>query len=222
MKTIWILSAFAVVFANHSLAQATEWEQTGKTDDGITTFRKEVPGSDIIAFRGEGDVNAPLTLIASIVFDCTRGTEWVDDLKESHALHKDQSQTLDFVEYDHVGTPFVMKDRDFVSLVTTRVDPANHSMTIKSVDDPSAPKTTFIRGEMVATFIFTAVGSGKDQKTHVLADIHCDPKGSVAKWIVNFFQKDWPVTTFRNLRKQALKADIKIDPRFLRLFKESS
>jgi hypothetical protein len=119
-----------------------------------------------------------------------------------------------FIEYDHVGTPIVLKDRDFVSRVTTHVDSVHHKITIeyKSVDDPDAPKTSFVRGEMIhATFVFASIGEGK---TAVEADIHCDPKGSVPTWIVNFFQKDWPVDTFRNLRKQVKKPDVKIDPRF--------
>jgi hypothetical protein len=186
--------------------------QTTQTKDGITVFKRDVPGSDVLAFKGEGVLDAPIALIASVVFDFSRGTEWVEDLKESKVVRWESKST--FIEYDHVGTPFVMKDRDFVSRVTTSVDPAHHKITIeyKSVDDLDAPKTSFIRGEMIhATFVFASLGDGK---TAVEADIHCDPKGSIPTWIVNFFQKDWPVDTFRNLRKQVKKPDVKVDPQF--------
>jgi hypothetical protein len=192
-----------------------DWEQISQTKDGITVFRKEIPGSDVLAFKGTGTVDAPLALIATVVFDCTRGTEWVEALKESRVLRWESKSQ--FIEYDHVGTPFVMKDRDFVTRVTTNYEAAKHTMTIeyKSIDDPSAPKTSYILGEMIhATFVLTTTGVGKDQKTAISADIHCDPKGSVPKWIVNMFQKDWPVDTFRNLRKQVSKPDVKVDPRF--------
>jgi hypothetical protein len=37
----------------------------------------------------------------------------------------------------------------------------------------------------------------------------CDPKGSVAKWMVNLFQKSWPHKTITALRQQVKKPDIK-------------
>ena len=50
------------------------------------------------------------------------------------------------------------------------------------------------------------------QKTLVVTEIHADPKGSLPTWVVNMFQKDWPVKTIRNLRAQVAKGDIKESP----------
>jgi hypothetical protein len=213
MKTSRIFLASLVALGALKAASAADWELTDKTDDGITTYKMEIPGSDVLAFRGQGDVDAPLGLIATIIFDCTRGTEWIEDLEASKVLR--WTSPTEFIEYDHIGTPFVMKDRDFVTKVTMEPDPAAKKLTItyKSVDDPSAPQTSYVRGEMIhATFVLTSLAN--DARTHVDADIHADPKGSVPKWIVNFFQKSWPANTFRNLRKQAKKSDVKMDPRF--------
>ena len=35
-----------------------------------------------------------------------------------------------------------------------------------------------------------------------------DPKGAIPKWVVNYFQEDWPRTTFKGLRTQVAKANI--------------
>ena len=43
----------------------------------------------------------------------------------------------------------------------------------------------------------------------MVAEIHADPKGSVAKWIVNMFQKGWPHNTITSLREQVKKPDIR-------------
>ena len=40
--------------------------------------------------------------------------------------------------------------------------------------------------------------------------------------LVNFFLKDWPKTTFRNLRKKVLKSGITVDPRFSDLLEPES
>ena len=75
-------------------------------------------------------------------------------------------------------------------------------------DDSGAPKTDYVRGEFTyGTFTLTSIEGGK--KTRVLAEVLADPKGSVAKWIVNLFQKDWPHKTIESLRKQVAKPDIK-------------
>src|SRR5437762_3688944 len=86
------------------------WEKIGD-DDGIAVYRREVPGSPIIAFKGDGIINAPTLRVASILVDTTRATEWVDSLVEARTL-RHVSET-EYIEYDHIGTPFVMKDRDF-------------------------------------------------------------------------------------------------------------
>ncbi len=56
-------------------------------------------------------------------------------------------------------------------------------------------RTNYIRGELIdATFILSSIDD--DKKTRVNASFLCDPKGSIPKWLVNFFLKDWPKKTF--------------------------
>ena len=66
----------------------------------------------LIAFKGEGVIDAPTLRVASIIVDTSRATEWVESLVEARTLR--QISETEYIEYDHVGTPFVMKDRDFV------------------------------------------------------------------------------------------------------------
>jgi len=35
-----------------------------------------------------------------------------------------------------------------------------------------------------------------------------DPKGMIPKWMVNMFQKDWPLSTLRAIRLQVKKTDV--------------
>jgi hypothetical protein len=41
-----------------------------------------------------------------------------------------------------------------------------------------------------------------------------DPKGFIPSWIVNFFQKSWPLHTFEAIRIQAAKPDISMPDEF--------
>ena len=55
-------------------------------DDGIVVYRREIPGSPVIAFKGEGDINASILRVASVLVDTSRATEWIDSLTECKTL----------------------------------------------------------------------------------------------------------------------------------------
>jgi hypothetical protein len=194
------------------------WEKIGD-DDGIAVYRREVPGSPIVAFKGEGIVSASILRVSSVIVDSSRATEWIDSLKEARILR--QISETETIHYDHVGTPIVMKDRDFVSDCKLEFDPAQKTVSLKihSVSDASAPKTDYVRGELLhSSFVLTSIEHGT--KTHVVAEIHVDLKGSVAKWIVNLFQKKWSYNTITSLRRQAAKPDIQDHPRLKEVLTE--
>jgi START domain len=187
-----------------------QWQKSCNSN-GLTIYWSKVEGSPIIAFKGEGIVDAPLEKVASIIIDTTRGTEWIDSLMESKVVRS--ISPTEFIEYDHVGTPFIMANRDFVSHVTVEADAKTRRMVVRytPTEDPLAPPLKkYVRGVMVCEF--RMVPMSIPEETYVEAEIHCDPKGSVPKWIVNLFQEGWPQTTFESLRKQAKKTDISILP----------
>ncbi|HET9870632.1 MAG TPA: START domain-containing protein, partial [bacterium] len=128
------------------------WQQPSQAD-GILLYWSKVQGSDLVAFKGEGIVDAPLDKVATIIADTSRGTEWIDGLVKSQVV--DRASDTDFVEYDHQGVPFpfdqLISDRDFVSRVTLTADPNVHGLTIRyvSVQDPAAPPPgKCVRGEL--------------------------------------------------------------------------
>jgi hypothetical protein len=210
--------ALGVAVPQASSADAGGWETLGR-DDGILVQRKEVAGSPFVAFRGEGDIDAPLLLVGSVLVDVSRSREWVDSVVESHILRR-VSET-EYVTYAHIGTPITMSDRDFVTDVVLSADGATKTLTMRmhSVDDPTAPKTSYVRGDLHdGSWILTAIDGGR--RTHVAAEIHCDPKGSVPSWIVNFFQKNWGHNTLMSLRKQVAKRDIAIHQRLKAVLEE--
>ena len=225
-RTMFALLAAAVVGLSVSVSgvsaaddnKAIQWEQI-RNDAGIVVWRKDVPGSKLVAFRGEGIVDAPLLLVGSVLIDTSRSTEWIDSLKESKILRKVSEE--EYITYTHIATPIVMKDRDFVTDTKLEVDPVAHKLFIRmhSVNDASAPETSYVRGELMnSSFTLTAIDGGK--KTRVTTEIHCDPKGSVADWIVNLFQKGWPYNTLQSLRAQVNKADVAVHPRLKAVLEE--
>jgi hypothetical protein len=184
--------------------------------DGISVYWCKVAGNPVVAFRGEGIVDAPLDKVASVIADTSRGSEWVSNLVESRVLRS--VSPGEFIEYDHMGIPFpftaVVSDRDFVSQVRLESGSKGSPLVIsyKSVEDPLAPVLgKYVRGNLMKCVFKLSPMTFPDQ-TYVEAEFHCDPKGSLSKWMVNFFQEKWPLVTFQNLRKEVKKQDIQVLP----------
>jgi hypothetical protein len=186
-----------------------------KTVDGIQISKGRVAGDPVLAFKGEGDVDAPLPVVATAIFDTTRATEWIDSLKECRLQR--WLNDLEYVEYDHVGTPPLIADRDFVSIVKLGFDPKARTVdfTYRNAEDPSLPLIKkFVRGDLKSTtFHLTAVSPNR---THVVGEVHVDPRGLLPKWLVNWVQADWPELTFKGLRRQVAKPDVRADEKFLK------
>ena len=207
------------VYAAAAAPKDPPWEKFDD-EDGIAVFRREVPGSPVIALRGEGVVDAPILRVASVLVDTKRSTEWIDRLAEIRVVRKLSDD--EEIHWTHIETPAIIKDRDFVFAIKLQLDPANKKVSLNyhSVYDSGAPKTDFVRGEFkYGTFTLTSIDGGK--RTRVLAEVLADPKGSVAKWIVNMVQKNWPHKTLASLRTQVAKKNIVDQPRLKELLSQN-
>jgi len=217
---LFLLPGFTPTLAKSS-ASKTEWQQVGDRD-GILVYKREIPGSPIIAFRGTGVVDAPIARIAAILFDPKRAPEWADDLEESRVVRW-ISEPIEFIEYNHVGTPIVIKDRDFVSRVIVNIDAAAGTMHVKyeAADAPEVPKSKYVRGDLTGSgFILKSIENGT--KTFLDGEVQADPKGAIPKWLVNLFQQNWPYNTIQAIRRQARKPDIVEHPYFRAVFEKTS
>jgi hypothetical protein len=196
-------------------ARADDWTLV-RSEAGIEVFKRDVPGSRLTAMKGHGFIDAPLWKVAAILLDTNRAPEWVDSLRESRVVRRlDEDR---YIEYNHVGGTFLTKDRDFVSQVRIDVDPTakEFALVYAPAEDPVAPVTRYVRGEIVEG-LFQARWIPASGRTELTVELQCDPKGALPSWVVNFFQRKWPVHTFEAIRVQAAKPDIRIPSEFFRV-----
>ncbi len=221
-KYLGVLLGLAVVLPTFASPTpvAKDWEEISN-DEGIRVWRKEVEGSPVVAFRGEAVIDAPIGKISAILADTSRKKEWVAKIEEAKDIHL--ISEFERIEYNHTGTPIVLKDRDFVFHAKARLDKAKRQMVLKlrSVEDPRMPPTEYVRGRLLeSSYILTSIEN--HTKTHLVVEIHADPMGSVAKWIVNLFQKSWPRKAIEGIRNQAAKKDVIINERVQKFFTDPS
>ena len=124
-----------IVLAPWSLAQAQEWEFISE-EKGVTSYRKVVPGSDIVAFKGTAEVLASIPKILWVLTDNEHKTKWVHRLKKSRVLERPKPN--EGIIYQHFEMPFPVTDREYVyhGKVTRQGDEV--LIHLKSTEHPKA------------------------------------------------------------------------------------
>jgi len=178
---------------------------------GVRSFYKEMEGTKVLAMKGVGDLDVPLSKILGVILDGSKSTEWVDMLVKYDDVRQSDTVTVEMQRYD---MPWPIWDREFVLRRTDTFDAANHRVSVhyKSVEDPHFPLSSdAVRGVDSGSFwTFQALPGGR---THIEIEVFVDPRGEIPSWLVNAIQKAWPRNTFDALRARALKPDVKDDPR---------
>ena len=206
-KKLFVMMIFMLFGSNATFAALGEWEKIGDSD-GVVTLRKEVPDSPVVAFRGEALIEDSMARIAGVLEAVEREKEWMADVVETYNIEK--LSESDRWEYNRTKTPWPLQDRDFVihSTVSFKAEP-EPTLTIKmnsAENEKKPPLSGVVRGALIdSTFVLKFL---EEKKTFFTCEIHADPKGAIPKWVVNLFQKSWPLDTISGLRRQLQKKDI--------------
>ena len=191
--------------------QAHAWKVI-MTKAGVEVAQKSVPGSPLMAFRGEGVMDVPIATLVSVLLDDDLATEWVD-LQAEHWVISQPSENKK-VLYERYDLPFPIDDRDYVITEVATYDDANTVFTLdfESVSDPAKPPSDCCVRAM-AYRTFWRLTKVDDWNTKVEVEVHTDPKGMLPSWLINLIQEDWPWKTISGLVKRAKKGDITPNPR---------
>jgi hypothetical protein len=173
---------WCVASAFLTCVHAADWTLMGRRD-GIEVYRREMPGSPLVVFKGEGTIEAPLWKVASILLDTKRAPEWADSLKESRVVKR--LGPTEYEEYKHLGMPLILKDRDFLSRVVIEVHPDRRTFALSYLpaEDREMPPGHYVRGEIRSgSFEVTSLEPGR--RSTLKAEIQVDPRGAIPAWVV--------------------------------------
>jgi len=200
--TLALLSLPTVAFAEGTNG-GPGWEYV-KTDRDVEVYRKEVPGSGVVAFKGVTTANLPIGQLLAVFNDPSERKNWVDRYAEHVTIEKGQYQELYWI---HFGLPWPVSDRDYVLEAKGIADEATRTfkVKIKSVTSPKKGEDDCcVRATAIGTYYeFTALPGAK--KTKIVVEVHTDPKGALPNWLVNLIQKSWPSKTLGGLVEHTAK-----------------
>ena len=145
--------------------------------------------------------------IAYVLDDTESKKEWVSRLKEETRL-EENSSSYRSIAYQHYNLSWPVSDRDYVieskwSVMKDKKLPTM-ILSIKSIVLDSVPEIEGrVRGQLYR--LVYKLEKLESNQTRVTVEIMVNPKGLLPNFMINLIQKDWPITTLRQLNAQALK-----------------
>jgi hypothetical protein len=219
---------FPFVFLLHSAIGAislngekggNNWEYLFKKK-GFYIFKKEIPDSDYVKFKGYGIIKAPMMHIMSVLNDVNQHKKWLTNCLESREIRRINDK--ESLIYYATQSPWPIKDRDFVLKAKAQVDEEKHWVHIRLKETIHA--TVPIRDDRVRmpfiriTWSFRPTHEGKH--TLIIFKSHANPGGWVPSWAINFYGRYIALNSLIKLENRVLTS--KLNEEFLKKYEEYS
>lgn len=193
-------------------AKGPDWEFVSD-EDNVRVFRKEIPGSDVVAFKGVTTTDVSIGKLLAVFREPNQRQYWVDRYLEHKTFERGPQSELYWI---HFKLPWPISDRDYILKADGKPNEAKRTYTvnIKSVEyAKKGEDDCCVRAQVHGTYYqFTAL-PGSD-RTSIIVEVHTDPKGALPNWLVNLIQKSWPRKTLNGLINHAKVAKIAPLPEF--------
>ena len=207
MKRVGLGWASLAIALSSIEASSAKWKKVHE-EDGVKVYERNI--GDLIAFRGEGKIKAPLGKLLYVIEDSAHWKEWIENFDSGRVLER--KSPFHKVFYQSFDSPFPVKDRDIVyeARTTRETDGNKVIIAMRSVVHPKAPKTVGVRVDLKYTrYEITPLPDGYLQ---VVLETSSDPGGSLPGFLVNWAQRDYPLKLFKGLRRQVEKKHAKFAP----------
>ena len=178
-----------------------------KSEFIIIVEKKNSPEDEVNTYRGTTTMPISIERIAYVLDDTESKKEWVSRLKEETRLEENPSSYRS-IAYQHYNLSWPVSDRDYVidSKWTVMKDMKLPTaiLSIKSTIRDDVPEIEGrVRGQLDR--LVYKLEKLKSNQTRVTVEIMVNPKGLLPNFMINLIQKEWPITTLRQLNAQALK-----------------
>lgn len=195
-----------------------KWEKI-LSEDGLDVFTRKMPNSKILGFKLQGVITAPIDQVMENMRSVETSAEWTPDLAEKTTI--EEISDAEAITYSRNDLSWPISDRDFVThnkLFLHKEKKLLYVMTKSIIDKRSPPRKGIVR----AWLSYSNIGLRpvSERKTYVEWTIFGDPKGSIPTWVVNFYQRGFPVKFFKAVEKRAQSTNYKLRPGLQKMLKE--
>lgn len=202
-KSAWINGlALAAVLTSGAAGAARQWQPVdeGEARTDIKTYERAVDGSDVKAFRGVTEVQAPIISVMAVMADASTCDQWVYQCKTMELRD-------DHRAYIHFKGIWPANDRDALIETEASQDPKTKAVTLASHAVEGEPEHEGVV-RMAAfrdQFVLTPL---EDGWTRIDFQTFVDPGGNVSG-IANTISKNAPRETLEGLTELATREPYK-------------
>lgn len=206
LRAMWkvarLISLLLCIVSGAAVADSgeTKWEFLDEKD-GIHVWKRETPGSDMPAFRGQAFIKGSIDEILDTMLDWKHHTDWMYGCEESTMLKELGANHA--IMYNRIGAPWPVWDRDVIADTTIERSADKKSLTVafKNIDSKlrPVPKKVIRLPRLVGFYKLWQV---EPKKTKVLYQVETDAGGSLPRWLAIFGAKALPYETLNRLRER--------------------
>ena len=174
------------------------WEHV-EEDDGITIWKREVPGQEVPSFRGQVVIDTGIDEVRSAIEDWQHHTQWMHRCVESKQLKR--LNDFESLLYNRTDSPWPVSDRDVVLKTKRQVssDGSDILLSFQNVQTELQPAVDGVvrMPKLVGFYKLTRL---RRDKTKVLYQVEANVGGSLPEWMVKRVVKGMPYETLARLR----------------------
>lgn len=180
-------------------AQEAGWTVI-ESSGGITISRRELPGKELPAFRGQGSLQGNVLQMLSLMVDLSAVPRWACGIDEARSLgHRDER--TDYV-YLYSDVPWPIRDRDMVVRRDIFVEEQGKQFRIELHCDPDrAPQRDGVVRvrKCDSTFHLKRTELERTDLEYVMT---LDPAGHLPKWASSWIAKQVPLRTLQAIERE--------------------
>ena len=197
-----MIIAVVLLFSGFLIAEAVNAEGVWtkiKDSDGIKSYERSVPGTDLKEFIAVTTIDAKMEVIGEVLRDVPQFSKWIADCESARIEKKYDRNT--FVMYLLLDPPLISK-RDIILKNETIYDYENGKARIDffCTDDVKIPVEKKRTRVTIMNGLYQMEYLGRN-KTKFIYKLKVDPAGDIPKRVAYAVMKAYPFNTLKALKK---------------------
>jgi len=194
---ITLMFIFCFCFCGQLNAEQSPW-QLKENLDGIPVYTRMVAGSQILEYKANVTVNAPISKVLPLFEDEKQIHRWYFQCVLSKLVEHDGPK--DEIIYLILHMPWPLSSRDFVFRRTKSIDKDGViSYTLTALPDRLPLVKGMVRVQSIkSVWIFKSL---PNDRTEVSFQQHTDPAGSIPASLINKMVENTPFYSLKNFRR---------------------
>ncbi|WP_157729895.1 START domain-containing protein [Bacterioplanes sanyensis] len=187
------------------VAAEPDWQRViDDPEQRIQVYVRDVPGSDLQAFRGTTRVQSRLTAAIALLEDHTVAPQWMHNCKAIDIVERvSDTHTISYMIND---APWPVTDRDVVvESQLSQADDGTLTLSVRHREGVFPANDDMVRiAAMEGFWRFTPEDDGW---LAVEYQVHAEPGGGLPSWLANSVVQDTPYYTLQAFKQWVAKPD---------------